>query len=82
MNGYIKKSYLEADLIRRGFYPAIVKRALEEMPCADVVEVVRCRDCIRSKPFFFEGSRVCERFAGCVKDDDYCPGGIRKGEQG
>ena len=43
MDGYIKKSDLEAELIRRGFYPAIVKRALEEMPCADVVEVVRCR---------------------------------------
>lgn len=37
MDEYIKKSDLKAELLRRDFYPAIVKSALETMPPADVV---------------------------------------------
>lgn len=79
MDGYIKKSDLEADLIRRGFYPAIVKGALEEMPCADVVEVVRCKDCrwvsatTESRILCFCDIRKC-----FMPYDSFCDDGIRK----
>jgi hypothetical protein len=43
---YIDREALKRDLIdNRGFYPSIVKAAIENAPAADVVEVVRCRDC-------------------------------------
>lgn len=45
MSRYIDADVLTADLIERGFYPAIVKRAIEDAPTACVVEVVRCEDC-------------------------------------
>lgn len=84
MDGYIKKADLEADLIRRGFYPAIVKRALEETPCADVVAVVRCKDCAhymqvpgqynyRGKPAMY-----CLWHSRLVPEYGYCSEAIRK----
>ena len=43
---YINKEAFKRKLIdEKSFFPAIVARALEEMPTADVVEVVRCKDC-------------------------------------
>lgn len=43
---YIEREALKRDLIdHRNFYPAIVKNAIESAPAADVVEVVRCKDC-------------------------------------
>lgn len=42
---YIDAEALKRDLIERGLYPAIVKNAIERAPAADVVEVVRCKDC-------------------------------------
>lgn len=46
-----EKEYIEREAFKRkliddkSFFPAIVASALKEMPAADVVEVVRCRDC-------------------------------------
>lgn len=37
MDEYINKSDLKDELLRRDFFPAIVKRSLETMPAADVV---------------------------------------------
>ena len=37
---YIEREPLKRDLIDRGFYPAIVKAAVEAAPVVDVVEVV------------------------------------------
>ena len=39
MARYIDAEAFKKRLIEKGFYPAIVARALEEMPSADVVEV-------------------------------------------
>jgi hypothetical protein len=54
-----------------------VKRALEQTPAADVVEVVRCKDCIH----YQNGS--CNHFgyytyAPDVDEDDFCSHGKRK----
>lgn len=37
---YIDAEALKKDLIKRGFYPAMVKNAIEHAPAADVAEVV------------------------------------------
>lgn len=44
-----------------------------EAPTADVVEVVRCRDCED-----YNGHRYCEYNAVPVLDDDFCSYGRRK----
>ena len=50
MDELISKQALKEDLLKRGFYPVIVKCALEDAPAVDAVEVVRCKDCRRFKP--------------------------------
>lgn len=45
MNDLISRSALKRDLINRGFFPVIVKCALEAAPAVDAVEVVRCWKC-------------------------------------
>ena len=44
MSDYISRDELKEALLRRGFYPAFVKAALEEAPAIDIV---RCKDCAR-----------------------------------
>ena len=39
MNRYINADILIAELISKDFLPAIVKRAIENVPTADVVEI-------------------------------------------
>lgn len=46
------------------------------VPAADVVEVVRCRDCTG-----YNGSGYCRRLAVSAYDNDFCSYGERK-EQG
>ena len=75
------KKYIDAEAFKRklidekSFFPAIVARVLEEMPAADVVEVVRCKEC--DVPH--------NRWTGCPylnglipPSDHYCSYGERK----
>ena len=39
MDDLISKQALKEDLLKRGFYPVIVKRALEDAPAVDAAEV-------------------------------------------
>lgn len=49
-------------------------------PTADVVEVVRCKDCKYVKPMSFKGYFMCKRHHKyCRKADDFCSYGERKG---
>lgn len=44
---YINRNALIDDLIHnRSFYPAIVKNAIKAAPAVELVEVVRCGECI------------------------------------
>ena len=48
--------YIDADALLNNLpddlpYKASVKRVLIQAPTADVVEVVRCKDCIYAKPY-------------------------------
>ena len=65
------------------YYPFEVQSRIRNIPSADVVEVVRCKDCKHLEP---EYSRFAERF--CYKVDDFisnfnwfCADGERKEEQ-
>ena len=48
---------------------------LSDIPAADVVEVVRCKDCK-----YWTGVECNERDIDVVDDDEYCSYGKRKGQ--
>ncbi len=96
-----QKEYIDRVAFRRklidekGVYPACVSRALYEMPAEDVVEVVRCRDCVKwtvyentegagychNRNFCFRYDSTAEReFTPITMPDDYCSYGERKGQ--
>ena len=81
MSDLISRSALKEDLLKRNFYPVFVKRALEDAPAVDAVEVVRCRDCKWFKPY----QKPVEDFDGrcvvhmCETDEpEFCSIGRRK----
>ncbi len=67
----IYRGALLADLLEKGFLPAIVQRSIERAPAVDAVEVVRCKDCKH---------RYSDSWCEYVDDDDnfYCVRGERK----
>ena len=77
--------YIDADALINRLpddlpYKASVKRVLIQTPAADVVEVVRCKDCKHwgGTTFGF----VCRKFSGienkiCMGADHYCSYGER-----
>lgn len=82
---YIEREALKRTLIdKKGFYPAIVKEAIETAPAADVVEVVRCRDCVHYQPmgeqYNYNGKLAmhCAWHSRLSRDNGYCDEGVRK----
>lgn len=72
---------LKKSLLEKGFYPAIVKRAIEDAPTVDAVEVVRCKDCIYTRKLY--GRMVCKygTCSGCIlREDFFCATGKRRNE--
>lgn len=73
------KKYIDAEAFKRklidekSFFPAIVARALEEMPAADVEEVTRCKDCWYAEDV--DGVLYCNHFNHNVYEDDFCSNG-------
>ena len=72
---------------------AVLAEDIEKMPTADVVEVVRCKDCVSSEMYEFGCSGVKRlacvekedgvvRFAQAVDPMGYCSGGNRKDGEG
>jgi hypothetical protein len=89
MAGYIDKNatvgILEA--MSRNADCECIKKRLEKaakrvstMPDADVVEVVRCKDCKWDRPDTLLDKHWCSRLLGCmeVRADDFCSYGERK----
>lgn len=79
--------YIDADLWEPYFYEHMddihmvaAKNALDDMPAADVVPVVRCRDC----RCFVESEWVCKLMSNnyeppvYVEPDDFCSRGERR----
>lgn len=92
MDGYIKKSEA-VDVIVKYPYEIAGKTAtaikmIEDLPRADVVEVVRCKDCIhaRNMPLGlcylhtepYDNARGYKGDAVCVEPNDYCSSGERR----
>ena len=87
MAEYIEREALKQYLLSKGFYPAIVKDALESLPAADVVEVVRCKDCEYSElcfPCKAYGLEALPVYVCClghrnreVLPNDYCSCGAK-----
>lgn len=68
-----------------GTYQAVL-HMVENLPTADVVSVVRCKDCKRCEHFYPEcdingnhrEAYYCKSIKGDVKPDDYCCWGERR----
>lgn len=84
MNDYVKREAVKEALLGWDYDPSDddVEWAIDQIPAADVVEVVRCKDCgYFHKTHIDIGycDRPCEapiqRFA-----NSYCSRGVRKGE--
>ena len=79
MEEYIKRE-IALDVVKRtsGDYAAAFAE-IAHAPAADVVPVVRCRDCKKSHYDDEYGNRWCNRNWGCVlvKDNDFCSFGAK-----
>lgn len=64
------------------------KKTVDSIPPADVVEVVRCKDCkYRSglngrAPFMFYICTCAEGLAGAVRENNFCSYGERRADDG
>lgn len=56
------------------------KRLLADMPAADAVPVVRCRECTHRDPEDKKCDCGCWHIPFTVKDDDFCSYGGRKND--
>lgn len=81
MAEYIEREKL-IELIKNGNgrIPDWVREYISECPTADVVPVVRCKNCK-----YFQRT-ICDKFSeaffNCRRENDYCSYGVRKdGEQ-
>ena len=79
MKTYIERAAVEtmlenAQIITDGEYCGYCTEdvSLDSIPTADVVEVVRCKNCFYYKPF-----GECNNTGSTVKPDDYCSYGAR-----
>lgn len=62
-----------------------IRQGLFNVPAADVVEVVRCKDCRKTTTSIInapKGARLCITDGRWVLDDHFCSHGERKGEGG
>lgn len=84
-NDLISRSALKKALLDRGFYPAIVKAALENAPAVDAVEVTHCRECKHWIDGFAgctEHIKACEYGGYMVGGNGYCVYGERMANRG
>ena len=76
MDDLISKEALKEELLKLGFFPAIVASALNRQPTVDAVPVVRCKDCIYFKPMTLTCTGLY--LAGQTLVNGYCFNGVRK----
>ena len=50
-----------------------LKKFVEHQPTADVVEVVRCKDCVHCKVNFLATAAICEKVLHTIENEnDFC----------
>ena len=90
MTDYIKREdLLNALNAQRIEYNAAVNETIIKLPSADVVEVVRCKDCKRCEVYYprkakgkeAEIAYYCTNLDCVVEPTDFCSYGVRKGEE-
>lgn len=84
MDKYISTDALIEELKRRDFLPVIVKQAIDAVPAADVVPVVRCKDCNHLlRDLSARKYHTCMRFRlpQRVNLDDFCSHGERSNNE-
>ena len=80
----ISANELIKDLLKKSLYPVFVRRAIENVPAVDAVEVVRCKNCA-----FWEVSEYGGTIGRCqnptnglmyeyIDANDFCSYGKRK----
>lgn len=77
----IDANALTQDLVsKRGFYPAIVKSAVEQAPTVPAEVVVHCKDCEHKAKAKVnqKGFLICPASGMEITDDDYCSYGERR----
>lgn len=88
MADYIERDALTAELNRLGFGEhGFVERILadgayaiiESMPAADVVPVVRCKECANFRQNA-HGACYCNEYGGAITPEDYCSRAVRESE--
>lgn len=69
-------------LIRREAVDIVTELCIKQVPAADVVEIVRCKNCKHFCPYEGEEHKGdCAELVGlesCVYEDDFCSYGERK----
>ena len=53
-------------------------RDAKSQPAADVVEVIRCKNCKNYELMKSNGKHFCNEFGGFVTEEDFCSRGERK----
>lgn len=71
MSRYIKADDLKKEMDELEGWFKDLKWKVENLD-ADVVEVVRCRDCIHHQPFPFSDEHICDVHNWKSKDEDFC----------
>lgn len=62
-----------------GYRAVAFESDIDAMPTADVVEVVRCKDCKHSSFLYSCGKYMCKKGCGATKTkNDFCSYGDRK----
>lgn len=73
---------LDSETLLNSFVRKIAVEAVKKLPTADVVEVVRCKDCKYCDTGIDEDGNHFLKCLGWVyggtKEDDYCSHGVRK----
>lgn len=86
MSRYIDVDLLMPNAEHKGRYDVVSAYDIANTPTADVVEVVRCKDCIYSHTDIYYGEEclTCENTDGLCCDvykEDYCSMGERRADE-
>lgn len=85
MADYIDRKKLMDDISKYSIenYAGLIRNVVMKQPVADVVEVVRCRDCKHGWKKN-ESSKLniyqCDKWKNIMRDCDFCSYGVRKSD--
>ena len=81
MAEYIERESFKQKYLCCGYLPEMSEKEFDEFPAADVVQVVRCKDCRYLGRELDKGLYNCDNYyLPCCEPDSYCCYGRRKEE--